>query len=148
MPRGGFGLSGERCSRGSRNKTLYGRQAFWMLCPVVLVLVCRNGSRLCCGPVRIPHNPTTVTTSHADPRVGWHTLKSLNQPQEQNLDGQPVVDGKVVTVAFPWDAVSDLGAVWNWSATTTVEGEDVDYCAEPGAEVLNPKMARFPTSPK
>jgi hypothetical protein len=68
------------------------------------------------------------------------------EAQQQNLDGQPVVDGKVVTAVFPWDAVSDLGAVWNWSATTTVEGEDADYCPEPGAEVLNPKKARFPSS--
>jgi hypothetical protein len=68
------------------------------------------------------------------------------EAQQQNLDGQPVVDGKVVTALFPWDAVSDLGAVWNWSATTTVEGEDADYCPEPGAELLNPKKARFPSS--
>jgi hypothetical protein len=77
--------------------------------------------------------------------IGYFVFDSA-EAQQQNLDGQPVVNGKVVTAAFPWDAVSDLGAVWNWSATTTVEGEDADYCSEPGTEVLNPKKARFPSS--
>jgi hypothetical protein len=77
--------------------------------------------------------------------IGYFVFDSA-EAQQQNLDGQPIVEGKVVTAAFPWDAVSDLGAVWNWSATTSVEGEDADYCPEPGAEVLNPKKARFPSS--
>jgi hypothetical protein len=75
--------------------------------------------------------------------IGYFVFDSA-KAQQQNLDGQPVVDGKVVTAAFPWGAVSDLGAVWNWSATTTVAGEDADHCPEPGADVLNPKKARFP----
>ena len=52
---------------------------------------------------------------------------------------RPVVDGKVVTAAFPWDAVSDLGAVWNSSAQTTVEGEDADYCPSQGLRCSIPR---------
>jgi hypothetical protein len=46
----------------------------------------------------------------------------------QNLKGEPFVDGKVIKATFPWSAVSDLGADWNWDAATAVEGEDADYC--------------------
>ena len=45
----------------------------------------------------------------------------------------------------PWDAVSDLGAVWNWDAGTSVEGDDVDECPESGPDWRNPKMEQFPS---
>jgi hypothetical protein len=35
------------------------------------------------------------------------------------------------------------GAVWNWDAATSVEGDDADYCPEPGPDWRNPKMEQF-----
>lgn len=101
---------------------------------------------------------TLVAVSNADGSISrqlgakWldgeligYFVYDLASAQQQNLDGEPIVEGKVVRAAYPWEAVSDLGAVWNWSAVTTVEGKDADYCPELGDDVLNPKKARFPS---
>jgi hypothetical protein len=52
---------------------------------------------------------------HDGELICYFIFDSAQAPQQQNLDGLPIVDGKVVTAAFPWTAVSDLGAVWNWA---------------------------------
>jgi hypothetical protein len=70
----------------------------------------------------------------------------VGKAQQQNLKGGPVVDNKTVIVTFPWDAVSDLGAVWNWDAGTAVEGDDADECPELGPDWRNPKMEQFPSN--
>jgi hypothetical protein len=70
----------------------------------------------------------------------------VGKAQQQNLKGQPVVDNKTVIATFPWDAVSDLGAVWNWDAATAVEGDDADECPESGPDWRNPKMEQFPSN--
>jgi hypothetical protein len=70
----------------------------------------------------------------------------VGKAQQQNLKGGPVVDNKTVIATFPWDAVSDLGAVWNWDAGTAVEGDDADECPELGPDWRNPKMEQFPSN--
>jgi hypothetical protein len=41
---------------------------------------------------------------------------------------------------------SDLGAVWNWDAATSVEGDAADECPESGSDWRNPKMEQFPSN--
>jgi len=81
-----------------------------------------------------------------DGKLMSYFVFDVGKGPQQNLEGEPVVDNKTVIALFPWDAVSDLGAVWNWDASTSVEGDDADYCPEPGTDWRNPKMERFPSN--
>jgi hypothetical protein len=54
--------------------------------------------------------------------------------------------GSVPVASRTWNAVSDLGAVWNWDAATAVEGDDADECPESGPDWRNPKMEQFPSN--
>jgi hypothetical protein len=63
---------------------------------------------------------------------------------QQNLPGAASLDGAVLMVAFPYDAVAELGKTWKWSATTNVEGNDVDDCPDEGDDPLNPRTVSFP----
>jgi hypothetical protein len=78
--------------------------------------------------------------------IGYYVVDPAQSPVQQNLKGEPFVDGNVIKATFPWSAVSDLGAIWNWTAGTSVEGEDVDDCPEPGPDMLHPKTVPFPSS--
>ncbi len=81
-----------------------------------------------------------------DGKLMSYSVFDVGKAQQQNLKGQPVVDNETVIATFPWDAVSDLGAVWNWNAGTSVEGDDADDCPEPGPDWRNPKMEQFPSN--
>lgn len=76
--------------------------------------------------------------------VGYFIFDS-GTAEQTNLDGEPTIDGKSVAMSFPWSSVEDLGDVWNWYALTTVDGEDVDTCPEPGESVLDLKRSKFPS---
>jgi hypothetical protein len=81
-----------------------------------------------------------------DGKLMSYYVFDVGKAQQQNLKGEPVVDNKTVIATFPWDAVSDLGAVWNWDAATAVEGDDADECPESGPDWRNPKMEQFPSN--
>jgi hypothetical protein len=81
-----------------------------------------------------------------DGKLMSYYVFDVGKAQQQNLKGQPVVYNKTVIALFPWDAVSDLGAVWNWDAATSVEGDDADECPESGPDWRKPKMEQFPSN--
>jgi hypothetical protein len=81
-----------------------------------------------------------------DGKLMSYYVFDVGKAQQQNLKGQPVVYNKTVIALFPWDAVSDLGAVWNWDTATSVEGDDADECPESGPDWRNPKMEQFPSN--
>jgi hypothetical protein len=58
---------------------------------------------------------------------------------QKNLPGEVVTKGKKVTARFPLEEFVQLGNTWKWSATTSVEGKDVDDCPDQGTDPLNPK---------
>jgi hypothetical protein len=64
--------------------------------------------------------------------------------KQVNLDGMAKIDGSTVTAKFPIRETEALGDSFKWSATLSVEGDDVDRCPEPGEDVLNPKTSTFP----
>jgi hypothetical protein len=70
-----------------------------------------------------------------------YSVFDVGKAQQQNLKGQPVVDNETVIATFPWDAVSDLGAVWNWNAGTSVEGDDADDCPNQGPTGAIPRWS-------
>jgi len=68
----------------------------------------------------------------------------LVETQNQDLDVEPTVEGATVSATFPGDAVEGLGETWGWTATTNVDGADVDDCPEPGEDPINPQRQPFP----
>lgn len=64
--------------------------------------------------------------------------------KQENVPGDVSLAGTVLTAAFPYDAVAELGATWKWSATTNVQGDDVDDCPDEGDDALNPRTVSFP----
>jgi hypothetical protein len=76
-----------------------------------------------------------------DGKLMSYYVFDVGKAQQQNLKGEPVVDNRTVIATFPWDAVSDLGAVWNWDAATAVEGEDADYCTNQGPTGAIPRWS-------
>ncbi len=78
--------------------------------------------------------------------IGYYVVDSAQSPTQRNLKGEPFVDGTVIKATFPWSAVSDLGAVWNWSTGTAVGNVNADDCPEPGPDILHPKTVPFPSS--
>lgn len=69
----------------------------------------------------------------------------LAEAQNQDVDVEPAVEGDTVSVTYPASAVEGLGESWGWTATTSVDGVDVDDCPEPGDDVLNPQRQPFPS---
>jgi hypothetical protein len=51
----------------------------------------------------------------------------------------------MLTAEFPYDAVVGLGETWKWSATTNVQGDDVDNGPDEGTDSLNPRTVSFPS---
>jgi hypothetical protein len=77
-----------------------------------------------------------------------HFTFDFGSAQQQNLTGAVSLAGTVLTAEFPYDAVAGLGETWKWSATTNVQGDDVDDCPDEGVDSLNPRTESFPTRPK
>jgi hypothetical protein len=50
----------------------------------------------------------------------------------------------MLTAEFPYDAVAGLGETWKWSATTNVQGDDVDITGaiKWGDAILAPVQVR------
>jgi hypothetical protein len=63
--------------------------------------------------------------------------------EQQNLPGGASLAGTVLTAQFPFDAVAEFGETWRWSATTNVDGDDVDDCPDEGGDALNPRTVQF-----
>ena len=59
--------------------------------------------------------------------------------QQKNLPGEVVTKGNKIIAAFPLSEFAPLGEIWKWSATTSLEGEDLDDCPDQGSDPLNPK---------
>ena len=74
------------------------------------------------GPLGEEMNPTTrqLGVQWLDAKLMSYYVLDIGEAPQQNLDGEPVIDNKTVIALFRWDAVSDLGAVWNWDAATSV----------------------------
>ncbi len=62
--------------------------------------------------------------------------------RQENLDPELAgVSGRTVTIAYPEDAVSELGEEFDYYAVSRLGGQDVDQC--PGDSPLDDR-ARFP----
>jgi hypothetical protein len=73
-----------------------------------------------------------------------HYVFDAGSTDQQNVSGSASLTGGVLTADFPYDAVAELGKTWRWSATTNVQGDDVDDCPDEGADALNPRTVSFP----
>jgi hypothetical protein len=56
----------------------------------------------------------------------------VRQGSNIQLLSYSLVTGAVLTTDFPYDAMAELGKTWKWSATTNVQGDDVDDCPDEG----------------
>lgn len=74
-----------------------------------------------------------------DSEVIAHFVFDFGDSQQEDVSTDPVIAARTVTATFPWDAVSDLGDGWQWSATSTLDGTDTDACPDAGTDTLNPK---------
>lgn len=59
--------------------------------------------------------------------------------KQKNLPGEVVTKGNKIIATFPLSEFAPLGDLWKWSATTSIEGEDLDDCPDQGSDPLNPK---------
>jgi hypothetical protein len=74
-----------------------------------------------------------------------HYVFDVGSADQKNLPGAASLAGAVLTTAFPYAAVAELGRTWKWSATTNVQGDDVDDCPDEGDDALNPRTVSFPS---
>ena len=65
-----------------------------------------------------------------------HYIFDAGSADQRNLPGAASLTGAVLTTDFPYDALAELGKTWKWSATTNVEGDDVDDCPDEGSDAL------------
>jgi hypothetical protein len=76
---------------------------------------------------------------------GQQTAHFVFTDTQLNLPDQAALSGKTLSADFPASYAEALGATWQWTAASTVDGQDVDACPEPGDDVLHPKQAMFPS---
>jgi hypothetical protein len=74
-----------------------------------------------------------------------HYVFDAGSADQQNLPGAASLAGSVLTTDFPYGALAELGKTWKWSATTNVQGDDVDDCPDEGDDALNPRTVSFPS---
>jgi hypothetical protein len=79
-----------------------------------------------------------------DEKQTAHYVFDAGSAEQQNLPGVASLVGTTLTTEFPYDAVAELGDTWKWSATTNVQGDDVDDCPDEGDDALNPRTVSFP----
>ena len=60
--------------------------------------------------------------------------------KQKKLPGKVAMKGKRIIATFPLIEFAPLGNVWKWSATTSLEGEDLDDCPDQGRD---PLVSRF-----
>jgi hypothetical protein len=72
-----------------------------------------------------------------------HFTFDFGSAQQQNVTGAVSLAGTMLAAEFPYDAVAGLGETWKWSATTNVQGDDVDNCPDEGPDSLNPRTVSF-----
>jgi hypothetical protein len=73
-----------------------------------------------------------------------HYIFDAGSADQKNLPGAASLTGAVLSTDFPYAAVAELGKTWKWSATTNVQGDDVDDCPDEGSDALNPRTVVFP----
>ena len=61
-----------------------------------------------------------------------------------DLEGMAERDATSVRAVFPGEEIEPLGSSFWWRSTSSVGGEVVDVCPDPGEDPANPELATFP----
>jgi hypothetical protein len=77
-------------------------------------------------------------------RTIGHFVFDLVRAHQANLSGDIPSGGTTMTAAFPVEQLDGLGETFEWSATLSIGGDDVDTCPRPGGDFLHPKQETFP----
>jgi hypothetical protein len=70
-------------------------------------------------------------------------VSDSSSARQKNLNGDVLRNGKKIVATFPIQEFAQLGDLWKWYATTTIEGKDVDSCPDAGDDPLRPKTGRL-----